>query len=90
MPFHAKLPKVFWGEALMTIVHVINLSPSYVLDQGDTSQRVWLEKDVFYDYLKVFGCSTFMHIFKDKRSKLDVKTKQCIFLNYGEDGEFGY
>ncbi|GJX38415.1 putative RNA-directed DNA polymerase [Tanacetum coccineum] len=31
----------------------------------------------------------FMHIPKDERSKLDVKTKPCTFLGYGQD-EFGY
>ena len=30
-----------------------------------------------------------MHVPKDERSKLDVKTKQCIFIDYGQD-EFGY
>jgi len=30
-----------------------------------------------------------VHIPKDERSKLDVKTQQCIFLGYGLD-EFGY
>ena len=32
----------------------------------------------------------FVYILRDERSKLDAKTKQCIFLSYGEDGEFGY
>ncbi|KAK8527579.1 hypothetical protein V6N12_054785 [Hibiscus sabdariffa] len=26
----------------------------------------------------------------DERSKLDAKTRQCIFIGYGLDGEFGY
>ncbi|KAK8974517.1 hypothetical protein V6N11_034227 [Hibiscus sabdariffa] len=26
----------------------------------------------------------------DERSKLDSKTRQCIFIGYGLDGEFGY
>ncbi|GAA0161587.1 hypothetical protein LIER_17867 [Lithospermum erythrorhizon] len=30
-----------------------------------------------------------MHIPKDERSKLDVKSKECIFLNYGDE-KFGY
>ena len=30
-----------------------------------------------------------MHIPKDERSKLDAKTRQCVFLGYGQD-EFGY
>ncbi|KAJ9552680.1 hypothetical protein OSB04_016725 [Centaurea solstitialis] len=37
----------------------------------------------------VFGCKAFVHIPKDERSRLDVKTKQCLFLGYGQD-EFGY
>ncbi|GJT03502.1 phospholipase-like protein [Tanacetum coccineum] len=33
--------------------------------------------------------TAFVHIPKDERSKLDVKTKPCVFLGYGQD-EFGY
>ena len=58
----------------MTTVHIINLSPSYAL-KGDTPQRVWLGKDVSYDYLKIFGCRTFMHNPRDERFELDGKVK---------------
>jgi hypothetical protein len=37
----------------------------------------------------VFGCRAFVHVPKDERSKLDNKTKQCIFLGFEDDG-FGY
>jgi len=76
------------GEALMTAVYLINLSPSYPL-QGDVPNRVWYNKDVSYDHLKVFGCKAFVHIPQDERLKLDAKTRQCIFFGYGLD-EFGY
>jgi hypothetical protein len=85
---HAKLPKHYWGETLMTVVYLINLSPSYPL-QGDVPNRVWYNKDVSYDHLKVFGCKAYVHIPQDERSKLDAKTRQCIFIDYGLD-EFGY
>ncbi|KAJ4716959.1 Retrovirus-related Pol polyprotein from transposon TNT 1-94 [Melia azedarach] len=55
----------------------------------DNGDKVWSENDVSYDHLRVFGCKAFMHIPKDERSKLDVKTRQCVFLGYGQD-EFGY
>jgi hypothetical protein len=85
---HSKLSKSFWGEALNTAVHLINRSPSHALD-GDVPEWVWKGKDVSYDHLRVFGCRAFVHIPKDERSKLDSKTKECIFLGYG-NGEFGY
>lgn len=85
---HAKLPKSFWGEAMRTAVDLINLSPSVPL-KGDVPEKVWMRKDVSYDHLRVFGCRAFVHIPKDERSKLDDKSKQCIFLGYAH-GEFGY
>ena len=42
-----------------------------------------------YDHLRVFGCKAFVHVLKDERSKLDAKSRQCIFTGYGEN-EFGY
>ena len=84
----AKLPNSFWAETLNIFAYVINLSPVVALD-GDVPNRVWFDKDVSYDHLKVFGCKACVHVPKDERSKLDVKTKQCIFIGYGQD-EFGY
>lgn len=38
---HAKLPKLFWGEAMRTAVNLINFSPSVPLD-GNILERVWI------------------------------------------------
>ena len=61
---HAKLSKMFQGEALMTTLYVINRSPLVPLD-GDIPQRVWTGKDVSYRHLRVFGCLSYMHVSKD-------------------------
>ena len=88
MLFHVKLPKSFWGEAMRTAVDLINLSPSYPLE-GDIPKRVWTGKFVSFNHLRVFGCRAFVHVPRDERSKLDNKTKQCIFLGYSNE-ELGY
>lgn len=85
---HARLPKVFRGVALMTAVDLINLSPLAPLN-GDVPNRFWTCKDVSYNHLKVFSCRVFVHVPKDERSKLDSKSKECIFLGYGNE-EFWY
>ena len=84
----AKLPKHFWGEALYTPVHVINLSHAIALN-GEVPYKIWFGKNVRYDHLRVFGSKAYVHVPKDERSKLDAKTRQCIFIGYGQD-EFGY
>ena len=70
----AKLPKHFWGEALYTVVHVINLS--YVVAfNSEVPNKIWFGKNVKYDHLRVFGCKSFVHVLKDERSKLDAKSR---------------
>ena len=64
------------------------MSPVIALDD-DVPNIFWFDKYVSYDQLKVFGCKTCVYVPKDERSKLDVKTKQCIFIGYGQD-KFGY
>jgi len=83
-----KLLGFFWDEALYIVAHVINLSPIVVL-QDDVPDKVWYGKDVSYSHLRVFGCKAFVHVPKDERSKLDAKTRDCIFIGYGHD-EFAY
>ena len=68
----AKLLRSFWGEAMSTTVDVINLSHCYPLN-GDVPERVWIDKDVSYEHLRMFGYQAFVHIPKDERSKLDSK-----------------
>ncbi|CAL1406718.1 unnamed protein product [Linum trigynum] len=85
---HSKLPQSFWGEALLAAVYVWNRSPSVPL-KYDTPEKVWTGKEVSYKHLRVFGCKAFVHIPKDERSKLDSKTRPCVFIGYGQN-EFGY
>ena len=80
---HAKLPKSYWAEAMYTIVYLINMFPSLPL-KGDVPQRVWSSKDVSYQHMSMFGCLVYMHVAKDQRSKLNNKSKPCIFLGYSE------
>ncbi|RDY04374.1 hypothetical protein CR513_11918, partial [Mucuna pruriens] len=46
----ARLLKYFWGEALYTVAHVINLSPAVALNT-EVSDKIWFGKDVKYDHL---------------------------------------
>ena len=82
------LPRSFWGEALNTVVHVLNLTPCVPLE-FDVPDRIWLDNEISYDHSRVFGCKAFVHIPKDERSKLDAKTRPCVFIGYGQD-ELGY
>lgn len=63
---------------MRTACYLINLSPSASLN-GDVPDHIWYSKKVSYEHLKIFGYRVFVHVPKEERSKLDDKTKQCVF-----------
>nr|CAN70013.1 hypothetical protein VITISV_017116 [Vitis vinifera] len=79
------LSKVFWVEAVETVVHLISRSPSSAL-QFKTPQEKWTGKVVDYQHLKVFGCTAYVHT---KTDKLEPRAVKCIFLGYPK-GVKGY
>ena len=72
-----------WAEAVMTACYLINRSPSSAL--GDkTPHEVWCGKKPSLRHLRVFGCEAYVHVPKEKRTKLDYKAHKCIFIGYGD------
>jgi hypothetical protein len=49
-----------------------------------TPYEVWSVKNPSVSHLKVFICDAFVHVPKEKRSKLDEKEVKCIFIGYKE------
>jgi hypothetical protein len=54
-----------------------------------TPHEVWPGKNPSVSHIKVFGCDAFMHVPKEKRSKMDKKLVKCIFIGHKE-GMKGY
>ena len=88
MKLHARLPLHMWVEAINNIVYLINRGPSTHLGCG-IPEESWTGKTVSYSFLKTFSCEAFSHIDSENRTKLEAKSKKCIFVGYGFN-EFGY
>jgi hypothetical protein len=88
MRIQSGLPKQFWAEAINTAAYLINRGPSVPLEQR-IPEEVWSGKEVNLSWLKVFGCTAYVHISDHARGKLDPKSLKCTFIGYGGD-EFGY
>ena len=70
-------------------IHLINRSPKSTLD-GGVLEEAWTRKKPSYDHLRVFGCEAYVHVPREKHSKLEPKSRKCIFMGYGESGKMGY
>ena len=77
-----------WEKVVGTTCYLVKISPSSMLDDK-TPQEVWIGKKPSLTHLKVFGCEAYVHVPKEKKSKLDKKVEKCIFIGY-KDGLKGY
>ena len=71
MKSYSTLPISFWGYALKTAMHILNLVPSKSVP--NTPKK----------YLHIWGCPA--HVLKGKSNKLEARTEVCLFLRYSKE-----
>ena len=64
------LPMHLWVEASRTTVYKWNHTPDRVLE-NKTPEEVFSGKKIEVSHLKIFGYPVYIHILKEKRTKLD-------------------
>ena len=72
-----------WEETTRTNVYVQNRTPHRVLD-NKTLEEDFLGEKSKVSHLGIFGCPVYIHIPKEKRTKLDPSGKKGIFVGYFE------
>ena len=82
MLLDAKLPHMFWAEAISTAAYLRNRSPTSAVE-GTTPHQAWYGQKPRVEHLRVFGSAAYVYIPKDERGKLDPKSKKCVLLGYG-------
>ena len=73
------LPMHLWAEAARTTVYLQNHTPRIVLE-NKTHEEVFFGKKPKFSYHRIFGCPMYIHIPKEKRTKLDPSGKKGIFV----------
>ncbi|RVX11422.1 Retrovirus-related Pol polyprotein from transposon TNT 1-94 [Vitis vinifera] len=91
--FSSNVPNYFWGEAILTTTYLINRMPSRVLTFQ--SPRQLFLKQFPHTHaassdlpLKVFGCTAFVHVYPQNRSKFAPRANKCIFLGVTKSFQF--
>jgi hypothetical protein len=72
-----------WDEAKRKTIYVQNRL-SYSAFGFKTLEEMFTGKKPEVSHLKIFGCPTFVHILKEKRTKLGPSGKKGIFVGYCE------
>ena len=88
MRHHAGLSNGFWIYAVKAKLHTYNVTPIKRADYK-TPTELWSNKKPNISHLRVFGCQAWVHILKKRRSKLEPKSREMIFIGY-KPGSKGY
>ena len=82
------LSSKFWGECLAALVHVWNRCPTSAVAKK-TPFELWHGKKPDVSHLRIWGCTAYVHVQKDKRTALGSHMEKCIFIGY-PDGYKGW
>lgn len=75
------LLKGLWVEVVNMVCYLINMSPRASLE-GKVVEEVWIINPIDLDNFIIFRCSAYVHISGEYRSKLDPRSKKCVFVSY--------
>lgn len=85
--FESKLDKIFWGDALLTSVYLLNRLESSTIPKNTTPASMWYGYNPDLNKIRVFGCVAYAHIPKENRiGKLDSHSKKTILIGYCNNG----
>ena len=73
------IPMHLWVEATRTTVYVQNRTPHRVLKKK-TCEELFFVKKPEVIHLRILGCLVYIHVLKEKRTKLDPSRKKGIFV----------
>ena len=85
MMSRATLPIHFWGYALETAAHILNLVPTKKV--AKTPHEMWIGKVPSLAHIKVWGCEVFVR--RETHDKLEARSEKCYFIGYPKQS-FGY
>ena len=75
------LPDVFWGQAVVTAVYLLNRS-SYKAISGRMPYELWIGSTPVVHHLHTFGCVAHVKVTTPNLKKLDDSSRRMIFVGY--------
>lgn len=79
--FQANLPRKFWGDCILTTTHIINWTPTTILDDKSPYEMLYQTK-ASYTHLRVFVCLCYAYTLKRNCTKFDPRAL-CLGYPYG-------
>jgi hypothetical protein len=86
MMFDQDLPNSLWAEATSTAMYIQNRCPHAIL-KDKTPEEVFSGIKPEVGHLRIFGCPVYIHVPKEKRTKMEPSGKKGVFVGYSENSK---
>jgi hypothetical protein len=86
MMFDQDPPNSLWAEATSIAVYIHNRCPHVVLKEK-TPEEIFLGIKPEVGHLRIFGCPMYIHVPKEKRTKMEPSSKKGVFVGYSENSK---
>jgi hypothetical protein len=86
MMFDRDLPNSLWVEATSNAVYIQNKCPHAIL-KDKTHEEVFSGIKPEVGHLRIFGCPVYIHVPKEKRTKMESSRKKWVFVGYNENSK---
>jgi hypothetical protein len=80
------LPMIMWPEASMIVVYYQKRSPHKIL-KNMTPREALTGVKPEVGHFRIFGCPVYIHVPKEKRTKLDPSGRKGTFVGYNESSK---
>jgi len=83
--FDHYLPNSLWAEATTTIVYIQNRCHAILKDKTPKEVFTGIKPEV--GNLRIFGCPIYIHVPKEKMTKMEPSGKKGVFVGYNENSK---
>jgi hypothetical protein len=86
MMFDQDLPNSLWEEDTSIVVYIQNMCPHVILKDKNI-EEVFSGIKPEVEHLRIFGCHVYIHVPKEKRTKMEPSGKKGVFVGYSENSK---
>ena len=79
---HMHVPKYLCANDVLSVSHLINMMPSFVIRGKIPFSCLYPNKSVFSVAPRVFSCTYFVHNLPSDLDKLSPRSIKCVFVGY--------
>jgi hypothetical protein len=83
----AEFPEKIWGELIKTALYILNRTEKSK-EEGKSPYELWIKKKSRLKHFRIIGATSYVHMPKQRRTKMDKKAVKGYLVGYDGDERY--